>query len=182
MPQPPPPGNHVTLRGSFDTLYMLANAHARCVMPFLRVGMGTGSLGWYAIAAGVFLYYGAHLAEDQFFLNYFGVWLVLVVLHKFFPGKNRHSHYSGQPLASFFLSISENTSRLIIEPLMCCGAGLALAQWSMPLGKLVGMAACSLMLIERLDRAAYEKKVQAILDAQMESEFLSSAVRERRGY
>lgn len=62
-----------------------------------------------------------------------------------------HSQYSGRPALANFLGFKdEGNARLVIEPLVCFGAGVVLSHWSMKVGSLVGLAGISLMFIERL--------------------------------
>ena len=188
MPNKPPNEQQTSFRGSFNTLYLLCMLHIRCVIPFLRVQMGSGALGWYAIASGAFMFYLAHAIYDQMLLNFFLVWLVAVVVQWMLTGRTLkggalvHSQYEGRPWVAMLLCNSESAAKLVVEPLMCVAAGYFLQGYSDALGKIVMSAAFSLIFLENFDRHVMDKQEQQIIDARLEAQYLSERVRNRWGY
>lgn len=191
MQQAKPPGDQITLQGSFNGFYLICRIHSRCVMPFLRTGMGSRAQGLYAVVAGVFMFYLAHALYDQPLLNFFWVWLVAVVVQRMLSGRAAksglliHSQFDGYPTLALRLCPfirDESMARLAVEPMICFAAGYLLLSWSDALGKLVMSAALSLMFLENFDRHVTNKREQQILDARLEAEHLSQGVRRRMGY
>lgn len=189
MPDKPQgPGDQITFRGSFNALYLLCMLHIRCVIPFLRAQMGSGALGWYAIVAGVFMFYLAHAIYDQPLLNFFLVWLVAIVVQWMLTGRTLkagaliHSQYEGRPCIAMLVCKNESMAKLVVEPLICLAAGYVLLGYSDVLGKLVMSAAFSLIFLENFDRHVMNKQERQVIDARLEAEYLSERVRNRLGY
>lgn len=184
MPQPPkPPAEQITFRSSFNLMYLVASILARCVTPFMRDRIGARAQGLFTFIAGVLMFYAACAAGDQFFLYFVVAWLVMVINQRADSARFRkryhvHSQYSGRPgLANLLGFKDEGKARLVVEPLICFGAGIVLSHWSMNVGMLVGLAGVALMLIERLDRRIQENRQQAVIDAQLEAQQTADGVR-----
>lgn len=188
MPQPPkPPAEQITFRSSFNLLYLVATIHARCVTPFMRDRIGARAQGLFSFIAGVLMFYAACALEDQFFLYFVVAWLVMLIAQRADSARFRtkyrvHSQYSGRPALANLLGCKDEGAARLVEPLICFGAGIILSHWSINVGRLVGLAGISLMLIERLDRRIQENREQAVVDARLEAEQTANGVRGKWGY
>lgn len=188
MPQPHPPAEQITFRSSFNLLYLIATVHARCVTPFMRDRIGARAQGIFSFIAGATMFYAACVAEDQFFVYFVVAWLVMVINQRADSARFRkrhqvHSQFSGRPaLASLLGFKDEGAARLVVEPIICFGAGIVLSHWSTNVGSLVGLAGVSLMLTERLSRRIQENREQAVMDAQLEAQQTANGVHDRLGY
>lgn len=183
MPQrPQQPGDVVTMRSSFNLLYVLALIHMRMVTPFLRTKTGSRARGLLSVIAGVFMFYLAHGLYDQMLLNYFWAWLIAVLVQGWTSNKRAHSRYDGVPKVAFLLcpfNKDEGVAKFVIEPVICLGAGYFLLQYSDALGKLVMSSAFSMMFVFRLYQHTQDKRERDIIDARLEAESLTNGVRQR---
>lgn len=178
-----PPGEQITLRGSFNWLCILCTIHARCVQPFLRFQTGVSARGWFAIIAGLFMFYAAVERVDEPLMIYFAAWSLASIIQMMDANgrKGVHSQYDGRPwLASIFCN-DESRARLIVEPLICLGVGNGLLTFSDFLGKLVMSAGFSLAFLENYHRHVNKIREQQIIDARLEAEALQQGVDYRLG-
>jgi len=144
--------------------------------------------GLSTFVVGVLMFYASLLTGDELFFYFCVAWLLAVINQRLTSASFRkrfkvHSQYSGRPwLAAFLGCKDEGMARLIVEPLICFGTGLFMAQWSLNLGKLIGSAGASLMLVELICRRATEEREQAVVDAWLESEELERGVHDKLGF
>ena len=189
MPQKPP-GDQLTFRNTFNILCIVCSIHARCVTPFLRSETGAAARGLFSFIAGAFMFYLACALYDQPFIDFWGAWLVALILQSWDSaatrkkGKAIHSQYDGRPSLAMLLCPfvkDEGTAKFIVEPAICLGVGYGLLGWSDALGKLVMSCAFSLLFLENYYRHVTRQREQQVIDARIEAEALSQGVRERLG-
>ncbi len=97
------PGEQITVRGSFNFLYLAISGHATCLTPFLHSGFGSQALGVNGIAALVVILLYAGYSGSVAMVNFLYVWLFMMLLQRIKTGKLLregcvvHSRYDGFP-------------------------------------------------------------------------------------
>ena len=181
MPQKPP-GDQITIRGSFNALVAFCGIHARCVTPFLRTGVGSASQGLFTFIAGAVIFFAAVANKDEPLLIFWFWWLALSIrqwVKARGTGNVIHSRYDGAPVVGMLFIKDEGEARRWVEPLLCLLVGCGLTYCSDILGKLVMSAGFSLSFLENYYRHVTQRREQDVIDARIESETLVEGVRNR---
>ncbi len=176
------PADQITVAGSTNLLYFLALSHATCFTPFLRSNFGTEALGFQGLGAVVILLLLAvsHPLGGLFLL----AWFVTLMLRRaqtfvnWRDGAVGHSQYAGDStVARRFFCKNERTAKLLIEPLLCGGAGYLLSDLSPVVGTFVMAGGGSLFLVQVFERFALFIRVQRLRDAEIEQRVIAAAYR-----
>jgi len=170
-------------RERFNLLFLLAYAHAFCILPFIRRNFGVEGLRYCFLSAiMIWLYTGFARAPEM--LTYGALWLVFVILQRLRTwtlvrqGRVLHSRYAGDSMVLFVRKA--DTARLL-EMLFCAVAGGLLSQYVSPaLGKFVGAGFFSLMFIGTIEVQITRRRVQQMRDAEIEQRYVSDLYRGRR--
>ena len=179
-----PPGDQITLRGTFNWLYVICLLHSRMITPFFRADIGECAQGFLTAAAGALIFYAGCAMEDQVMMYFFTAWLCAVMAQRWTRPKDRliHSAFEGRPAMAMLLCPfikDEALAKRWVEPLICVAAGFALLNWSDAVGKLVMSAGFSLRFLEHTDQRVNEKREREIIDARLESEYYAKGVRDK---
>ncbi len=183
-PQPPQPGDRLTMANSFNGLNILVNAHASTLTPLARTDFGAEGLGMPGFI-GAFLILGWGCAFNCYpMLLYFLVWMgsLLGQRVKTFINWRRglivHSRYNGYPWIArrFFPRLSEPNAKAV-EAFAFFGIGGVIAQFIPPLGWYFMLGLPSILASEAIIVATTKRRLQAMRDGEIEQKFINELYR-----
>jgi hypothetical protein len=179
------PNEQMTVRGSFNFLYLAINGHATCFTPFLHYGFGSEALGVNGIAGLVVILLYIAFSGSPAMVTFLYVWLFMMLMQRIKTTMMRregyviHSRYDGFPFLAKKLVKSERAARGL-EPFICAIAGILLMPYDEALGQFVLFGVVSLIariaIQERIDNVA----VQRMRDAEIEQRWLVEQNKSRR--
>jgi hypothetical protein len=179
------PSEQITVRGSFNFLYLLLSGHVTCLTPFLHVGFGSEALGINGLAALVVILLYATYTGSTVMVNFLYVWLFMMLVQRIKTGSMRrqghviHSRYDGFPhLATRFVK-SEQAAR-VLEAFMCGVIGILLMSYDEALGAFIAIGFLSMMFKLAIERRIDEVSVQRMRDAEIEQRWLVEQNKTRR--
>jgi hypothetical protein len=180
-------------RDSFNVLYVVANAYATAITPFVRHSFGKEALGLPGFLAFILILLVAGFTGSSSMLTYLGVWLIAVAFQRLHTyrlssrGVVLHSRYEGWPWLGFKLGGGRNLDKrltgavFVIEPVLCFGiGGMFMSLGEVIVGRFLMCGAGALLFREAVHRMIDQRRVQAMCDAQIEQEYLANEYRRRR--
>jgi hypothetical protein len=181
------PGDRVTMAGSFNGLYALANAHALTCTVFIRTDFGREGIGLHGLVAMLMiLFYGSFLNCYPMF-PFFLLWMLAVICQRIRQlinwrrGVILHSRYNGYPWLSkrLFPRMSELNARGV-DAFLCLAIGGLLAQFNQPLGWFVMAGFVSILFSEAVMVEFNRRRLQAMRDAEIEQRYLAEQYKSGR--
>ena len=172
-------------RQGVNLVAFLAQAHAACLTPFLRIGFGLEYPGAVGIGSLIgILVYGS-LTGDVGMLWFVVTWLVAMVAQRSYAqrqwnsGLHEHSQYDGRPWMALRLrGVKTEQQARRVEPALCLLLGLLIAPWSPPTALFVAAGCVSLGLLQAVRETVNRRQVIAMNDLRLEQRFLSQRMRE----
>ncbi len=171
----------VSMKDTFHVLNLTCNALAACVVPFLRTGFGKNYPGLAALLGLIAMFLYAAFCRVPEMFTYIGVWLVVLILQRMrtFRDARRgivvHSRYWGDSLFARWFR-RDATARNLELPL-CLLAGAVLCDWSPGVGEFVMVAGVANTVATSIVRAAEQKRLEAMRDAEIEQRTLAARYR-----
>lgn len=179
------PSEQMTVRGSFNFLYLAINGHATCFTPFFRYGFGSEALGVNGVAGLVVILLYSAFSGSPAMVNFLYVWLFMMLMQRIKTTMMRregcviHSRYDGFPFLSKKLIKNERMARGL-EPFICALTGILLMPYDEALGQFVLFGLVSLIakiaIQDRIDNVA----VQRMRDAEIDQRWLVEQNKSRR--
>jgi hypothetical protein len=155
---------------------IVVDAHAACLVPFLRTRFGVEGIGISGLLAFVLILLYAELARAPEMIVFFAVWLAALVyqrvqtLRLVWAGWREHSRYTGWPWLAFRLVPGlhrHSTAKLVVEPFVCLAVGWLLREWSDALGRFVMLGGLSILLSTAIDLQAVRMRLRQMQDAEL---------------
>lgn len=172
------PRDGLTLRGTFNLVYLAAGGLATTLTPFLRTNFGSEALGFHGVAALVILlaYFSAYPSVGV--AHFCAWWFVALISQRartlwlHFRGEFIHSRYSGDPWLSLLVPRFRAEHARWLEPILC----LVLAHYQAPhdpwLGQLLVWGSGGLFLRLLIDQLIDNKRVQRMRDAEIDQRYI----------
>lgn len=176
-----------TRADSFNLMLILSSAHATSITVFIRTGFGVEALGFPGLFAAILICLIGVFNHAPEMFNYLGVWLIALMLQRITTasmlrrGRVWHSRDTGYPALAMKLTRNMTTAIRFVEPAMCLVAGVVLSLYSQVLGVFVGMGVLSLTIRNAVDYQIAKVRIQGMVDAQIEQQWLAQEVRRRTG-
>ncbi|HEX4132934.1 MAG TPA: hypothetical protein VHZ24_23075 [Pirellulales bacterium] len=172
-------GGSLSLRDSFNLMYMLASAHATCLTPMMRHSFGVEALGWNGLGAFLVMGVAMMAAPGADMKSLFCWWLMAFMLQRLRTmklvrnGWVAHSRYDGYPWLALQLPLvhDERTAKTI-EPFLCLLGGMLLYPISEAVGQFVLLGIGSLSIKLSIERQTERVKLQRLRDAEIEQRSL----------
>jgi hypothetical protein len=180
----------MSLKPGCNLFLLLCIAHQRCLVVPMRNFFGMHALGMPSILGLLLMLIWSALSEDPVMFVWMAAWGICFAhrcmqsLRMEREGAKVHSQYDGWPFETIKMGKTENTSKLVVEPLMVVIIGAILVviykefhlnMKGLPLFFLLG--GFTLPVIEMIKQSIWKKRTQEMMDAQIENE---AAVREFR--
>jgi hypothetical protein len=175
----------VGVRHIFYLLYAVFKIHAICFWPFMRRDFGTQALGIPAIFAMLLMLTIGAVGNIQAMAPYLGLWSIAFCYQ---CGRTQrlvnqgvvwHSRHEGFPWLGlrFPFIRTEARAKRLMEPVICCIAGIALLPVSPGLGLFVAAGCFSLAIVDNIHREFNRKRLMAMHDAEIEHRYLAARYR-----
>jgi len=179
----------LSMRESFDIMYVFASALSLGLTVFTRCQFGTEAFGLRGLAAAVVIFVYVGSTGSQWMMIYFVAWLLALVCRRAESetaakrGELRHTYYNGHPwlILTLMPFIKDEQTARRVEPFLCLAAGIGLCQWSFDVGRFVIFGALSILIIDRVGREIMRRRVEAIINARIEQEAVMEELK-RRGF
>lgn len=183
-----PPGDRITMGGSFNVLYLLAHAHALSFTVFLRTNFGSEGVGICGLVTIVMILgWGAYANCFPMFL-FFLLWLLALIVQRIRTFSNWrsgkvivHSRYNGDPWLSrlLFRRMSELNARGV-DAFLCLIVGGVISRFNEPFGFYVMAGFASIMLTESVMAESTRRRLRQMRDAEIEQHYFAETYRSRR--
>jgi hypothetical protein len=175
------------LRDTTNLLTVVTNVMSMAVLPFVRHSFGKDALGWPAFGAFIIIMVIASFSASQAMWIYFGVWIIALCWQKNYTkkliqqGAVLHSRSPGFPaLGAKFTKGKVMQAVMFVEPFLCGLFGYMFYDLGEHvLGKFLMCAAGSLIFQHTTQRMLDERRVQEMINARIEQEWLSRQLRDR---
>ena len=186
-PQHTPPGDGITMAGSFNVLHLLAHAHSLSFTVFLRTDFGSEGIGMCGIATIMMMLSWGAFANCVPMFVFFLLWLVALIFQRIrsFSNWRRgiaiHSRYNGTPWISrrLFPRVSELNARGV-DAFICFAVGGVIAQFNQPLGLYIMAGFFSVMFTEAIMVEANRRRLRQMRDAEIEQRYFAETYKSGR--
>jgi hypothetical protein len=175
------------IRSGMNLVFIVVRAHAMCLVPFLRYGVGINVPGFDGITAMILMFIVMGASADSGMLGFLGAWVVVVIFQRiralsfYKRGVYLHSEYWGWPWLGKYLSRAKTEQGAkACEPALCVLLGLMLMPLSVPLGLFVSLGVVSFLIIRGADAVMCQRQLTALRDLQIEQRALSERLRGSR--
>jgi hypothetical protein len=173
------------VRHIFYLLYAVLKIHTMCFWPFMRCDFGTQALGIPAIFAMLLMLTFGAAGNIPEMLLYLGLWSIVFCYQVgrtqrlVNRGVTWHSRYEGYPWLGlkFPFIRTEARAKRLMEPAICCVAGVALLPFYHGLGLFVAAGFFSLAIVDNIHREFERKRLMAMHDAEIEHRYLAARYR-----
>jgi len=187
MPPPQkPPGEQITVRGTFHIVTFLAQSHASCITVFIRHSFGIEALAWNGLGAFVLLLLCAGSSRDM--AAYFGLWFIALLAQRTRSiwldrqGRRQHSRYSGWPWLAMNFAKTEGKAKLI-EIVLCLAVAIVMGPLSETVSKFLLWGCFSLAFVQFIEWHSITMQVRRMRDAEIEMQQAAERFRgDRRDY
>lgn len=172
-------------RSSINLLFLLALAHAYCLLPFMRHSYGINVPGIYGVFALCLILVTFVVTTSAAMLGFLAIWFLAIFCQRVWTltlhvrGRREHSWYAGSPWLAMLIPFckSESTARNV-EPALCLLIGCALSSFVPVLGMFVSLGALSLGIIRVAQHFAIHRQVTALTDMELEHQALAMRMRQ----
>ena len=177
----------------FNIVYWLCLVHQRAIVVPLRSGFGTEALGAPCLLAVLLLYLWGQFSQDMLVWAYGGLFILYQGYRRFQSlrlargGARVHSLYDGR-CGGVLGRMNERTAKLVFEPALVFGCGVAL-YWlyqenGLPVAGLPYLflaGGFTLPFVEAVKQTAWDRRVQGISDSRIEQEQMMGDYKNRYG-
>lgn len=173
------------MRAVTNFVSILFNGHAITLTPFFRTNFGKEAIGLRGLVgfALIFLYGG--FAGCPAMIGFFWVWLGAVIIQRFKQLRNWrngipiHSFYNGYPWLAYrlFPWIKDEHNAKAAEGFLCAVIGAGIMPFDFLLGIYVMLGAISIIGSQSMIVGAYQKRIQAMADAEIENRYVAEEYR-----
>lgn len=177
--------NKLTPQKTLNSAGFLLLCCATTITPFTRKKFGVEALGFNGFGAFILLLVMAGADETGVALWYFLAWFIALIIRRLQSESAkgvRHSCYDGTPWLAMMFCKSEGTAKRVVEPLLCVGAGLGLAQVSPTVGALVMTGAFAIAMLQSTRSMIDRLRIQKMRDAELEMKHLRELYRNGGNY
>jgi hypothetical protein len=179
---------------NFNFTYSACLIHQRAIVVPLRMAWGPQALGVPCALALVVMVLWAVFSRDPLMWGWIALWLTSFVgrraesLWLWAVGAKLHGWYDGYPVGTIVLGRTEKATKLLVEPLLAGGLGVAVYWWydrchfspyGLPYFLLSGVF--TLPFVEIVKQKIWEHRTQSMVDARVEQEALMNDFRNRYG-
>lgn len=175
------------LRETTNLLTAATNVLSMAVLPFIRHSFGKDALGWPTFGAFIIIMVVACFSASQAMWLYFGLWIIALCWQKNYTkkllrqGAVVHSRSPGFPsLGVKFTKGNVKQAVMFVEPFLSGFFGYMFYDLGEHvLGGFLMCAAASLIFQHTTQRMLDERRVQEMINARIEQEWLSWQLRDR---
>jgi hypothetical protein len=175
------------LQESTNLLTVITNVMSMTVLSFARHSFGKDTLGWPAFGAFIIIMVVASFSASQAMWVYFGVWIISLCWQKSYTNKLMrqgtviHSRSPGFPaLGAKFTKGNVMQAAMFVEPFLCGLLGYMFYDLGeRAIGVFLICATASLIFQNTTQRMLDERRVQEMINARIEQEWLSRQLRDR---
>jgi hypothetical protein len=179
---------------SFNIVYALMVMHQRALTVPMRNRWGVNALGMSCALALILMFVWTMVTQDSLMFCWIGFWLLCFIKRRVEAvrlvnkGERIHSQADGLPFDALRLCRSENTAKLVVEPILVGVLGGVL-YWiyeqngwrptGLPYFILSGVV--TLPFVELVKQTIWKRRTQQMLDARIENEASMKAYRDKYG-
>jgi len=176
-------GFNPSRKDTFNFVYAAAKGYSTCFTPFIRRNFGSEALGFPGLFAFIIMLVVGSFGRIPEMWPYLAVWIVAMLLQRASTmramrrGVVRHSRYDGDVDRKLFKN--RTTVKQFFEPVACVIAAVCFEQLgaSHSFALFVGWGAFPLAFVAMIDRQLWNKRVQAMRDAEIEQRYLAAKFR-----
>ncbi len=170
-----PPGERITLNGTFHAVHFLARAHAACFTVFTRHTHGAEALGFNGLGAFFLILFYAAFANAPEMFTFFWLWLMAQIIQRVRTsiaigrGLQLHSQYGGYPWLGYRLqSVKTYRAAVFAEACAVFMTGALLYSISEAVGMFTIVGSLSMLAVYGINRMAITMEVRRMRDAELE--------------
>jgi len=182
-----PPGDRITMGGSFNFLNLLAHAHSLSFTVFLRTDFGSEGIGICGLGTIVMILGWVAYANCYPMFIFFLLWLVALIIQRIRTFSNWrkgvivHSHFNGYPwfAKQMFRRMDEPNAKGV-EAFLCLALGGLISQFNQPFGFYVMTGFASIMFSECMMAESMKRRLRQMRDAEIEQRYFAETYKSGR--